>query len=1012
MFDIDKLGLSWLNYQRKDGVLTSDFEEGTEKYYQNQIIKDYITLLTDPKTAHILYRSIDKDTKLLKDIVKEIEYKQQDIERPYKFYSLSTQTSRKDDYITGKIGIGSFALNNNNHILTMLYGVKFKHIRGSIMSTLGLENLDTREDVDGNSIMSWISALINAHVDIAKDPFISKLNVNRFTYNLVNTLVRTGFGKNTFYFTTQPIMKDLADAYNNAAGLYMADPNKTVYTLQKEAMEEVAKTHFEKEVLPFVTGKFDDLVDEVMQSGSIQSDINTAFKEIVDTGTLEKYAGKSDYSGPSTSITVNGKTYNLTANQIQYIVYLANLQFAPYAQTVSNLVKYSKIDTKKHGKSIIEQQLYLEGFRDLFYPQQNSGLLEEVGLRRMAMDSYIHTKTVNAISMTKSILSDQFVQSTQGFLDSMSKVLSDIGRQGSRDLKLNNKIAQILMAAIKSEIINDYAKRLRPNNPTYIRDLVSESREENIPFELPQGSFEISLGSQLKYKPSSYIGGRVAIQIPTTPNDKLGIGTTLGGGGIVVDINKGDEEWVVTIEYPVVGANDENNTIIIPAKRNKDTNSTIKYITGGKNTIYDRFNRLSIELQNDPAYQDVLDGAGEPINMLLKSLVPGETFNYTASDIEAGSPDTYPTLKFVKLFNALDNNGSESNFIIDAWDELLHDNKHPKLKEFAEDLVVYAFVTSGDKQGFTKFFKQVPLSWRKESGYASEIQDRLLQYKGEQLSQEMIDDTILNNWFDNDIVPTFYLIDKEKRPNFVSYSGEYRSQGHYVPRFTYPMLLAAVKKNEKGVFEPSIDPNNSPLYIKVPRKRAAAAKDSQRRYTVFRRVDYGMKQTGDGEWITYPIYAKVNPKGNELPGGFTMTEYGRSDAITVGRTPDLEKVRGFYKIGDFLSRQSIENFKSRFGDNYSQIIESMNYYSVFINTYNSNFNKFNAAVRSLTSEQEPLLSEEKPDVVKLNNDTKYTPTEGELFTGKEHSEAEALIYDAEFNDEDEFPTDAMNHCKH
>lgn len=70
------------------------------------------------------------------------------------------------------------------------------------MSTLNLTNLATPEDFEHNSVMSWLSALINAHVDIAKDPYISKLNVNPYTYNLVNTLIRTGFGRNTFYFTT------------------------------------------------------------------------------------------------------------------------------------------------------------------------------------------------------------------------------------------------------------------------------------------------------------------------------------------------------------------------------------------------------------------------------------------------------------------------------------------------------------------------------------------------------------------------------------------------------------------------------------------------------------------------------------------------------------------------------------------------------------------------------------------------------------------------------------------
>nr|DAF36295.1 MAG TPA: K Centromere-associated protein K [Bacteriophage sp.] len=44
--------------------------------------------------------------------------------------------------------------------------------------------------------------MINAHVDIAKDPYITRLNVNPYTYNLVNLLLRVGLGEDTFYFTT------------------------------------------------------------------------------------------------------------------------------------------------------------------------------------------------------------------------------------------------------------------------------------------------------------------------------------------------------------------------------------------------------------------------------------------------------------------------------------------------------------------------------------------------------------------------------------------------------------------------------------------------------------------------------------------------------------------------------------------------------------------------------------------------------------------------------------------
>jgi len=132
----------------------------------------------------------------------------------------------------------------------MLYGIEFQSKdrfgRQNILSSLGLTSLHKQVDRDGNSIMSWISGLINMHVDVAKDPRIIKLGVNKYTYNLTNLLIRTGLGKTTFYMLTQPIMKQLSAAYNTAAGQFMQKPGITQYQAQKEATDKVLMEAFAK----------------------------------------------------------------------------------------------------------------------------------------------------------------------------------------------------------------------------------------------------------------------------------------------------------------------------------------------------------------------------------------------------------------------------------------------------------------------------------------------------------------------------------------------------------------------------------------------------------------------------------------------------------------------------------------------------------------------------------------------------------------------------------------------
>nr|DAG33215.1 MAG TPA: hypothetical protein [Caudoviricetes sp.] len=114
-------------------------------------------------------------------------------------------------------------MNNNSQILTQLYGVKFDKNTCILLREIGCCDLSNSKDKQGNLILSWLSGLINAHVDVAKDPYIQRLNINTFTYNTTNLLIRTGMGERTFMFLSQPIMKELARIYEVAGGNYMQD---------------------------------------------------------------------------------------------------------------------------------------------------------------------------------------------------------------------------------------------------------------------------------------------------------------------------------------------------------------------------------------------------------------------------------------------------------------------------------------------------------------------------------------------------------------------------------------------------------------------------------------------------------------------------------------------------------------------------------------------------------------------------------------------------------------------
>jgi hypothetical protein len=385
MFDIDHLYLATYNYKKdKNGDVSLILEKrdkgDNKKYYQNEILRVMLTLLKDKKSVNSLFKSIDNDTDLGKDIADKIEESGSTKHIAYNFGTLHEQTLRRLDYITGKKGIGPFALNVTNQILTYLYGVKFKS--SAFTHETRINGLDKLLDKDDHYISSWLSAFINAHVDIVKDPWVTKLNVNPYTYNMLSLLVRCGYGDASVWFLCQPIVKDLAEAYQRVNSQYTKDPNKSVYQMRKEAEREVLLRYMDPEdieesELTKYTGN-----DERYERNRI--DIVNGVLEHPDV--LEKYATEKELSQE--------------AKDFQKDVYYCIKTIDKYARALSNLVQHTKIDTRKQGKSFLELHEYYREYMKLFFPKEGKKSIWNVAsLHDLAISSWIDKKTTRGTQL-------------------------------------------------------------------------------------------------------------------------------------------------------------------------------------------------------------------------------------------------------------------------------------------------------------------------------------------------------------------------------------------------------------------------------------------------------------------------------------------------------------------------------------------------------------------------------------------------------------------------------------
>lgn len=768
-FDIDKLYLASLAYDVKDGKASREFSQDKKQYYQNKLLENYMTLLKDNENSiQIAMRSIDNDTELVESIANQFESAGSTKTLPYNFYTLHEQTDRRRDYITGKLGIAPFALNVTNQALTMAYGVKLKETEFTKQTPF--KRIDLRDDKNGNAVMSWLSAFINAHCDIVKDPYVSKINVNSFTYNMLNFLVRTGQADNSVWFITQPIIRDMAFAAEAASGHYGRDLTKSKYRAQKDATEKALRQYIAGYLGINITNDSElyNNPDIRREINYIDADINSANTDTVDHDQrridIINSMFKSDkylknYALEYTSKEDMLKDPDFCKAQIQ--VYKAWNILQPFVSDISKLVQLTKIDTKKQGNTLAKQLLYKDKYDQFLKDiQQGNTSFDPEGVMRMMTHSWIDKKTNSFMKAMKGILSGQVFEATTSYTSLVGQ-LGQFMNNYSQTEDIANKLDRNISQCIKSLFIRAYAQT----------------------------------------------------------ND--------------IDVNR---------------------------------------LFFGDNTIADRLANIKRRINNPDDKLFYLRN-----NKLLTSLV--ESDQVKDETTIGNNWQIYPAPKFVSTFHSISESSFNQDDLTDAWDELLDYPDDWELKNFARDLVVYAWLTSGEKSGFNRFFKYVPNSWKIKSGFVGHVEFWLNKFNTNlesDVRNAIIDDILRNNWNDTDFVPQYDYIRKNQR-NFTD-------SGIYDPQLMKPLALCGYTQNGKGEWVTTInrlDNGQYPRYITVKDELATKDNNNSNR-SLYRLVGVSKfdgikdKDTGNTSLTEVPIYALCKKRGLHFKGN-DIFEFGNSD---------------------------------------------------------------------------------------------------------------------------------------
>lgn len=445
-FDVDKLYLATYTY--KDGKRVSS-DEKSEQGYVNKLLDNYSLVLTDFTNIAETRASIDTLTKILQKQILPIVQPKNTIEvNPMYELAPSFQLSRKTEYTGGKAGIAPFALNSTNHALT-----QFTHlcINYSNANRYNLGQLDQVYGEDDQRIMDWLSALINAHVDVAKDPYIMALNVNSITYNMTSLLIRGGKGENTFYFLAQPALRRFTKEMLESKGIIGAEKGIT----ERDKLKSIAKEYMTslREAIVSLDDSDSNKAKYAQYYNSLASEYSLPSIEGYDAVEIN-YNDVFDKKVASEALK---KPKEVNGLYQQVISIRAYQDLSSDTEVLSNLVQLSQIDTKKFGNTLPLQlnfkrrlNRYIDNYQSRFYINGADNI--EKPINYYLSSTFLKQKLDAGINTPRILLSGQVIEATKGY-KTIFNAACDFFLGNSSDKNTVAELSKILTTSLRTKAV-------------------------------------------------------------------------------------------------------------------------------------------------------------------------------------------------------------------------------------------------------------------------------------------------------------------------------------------------------------------------------------------------------------------------------------------------------------------------------------------------------------------------------------------------------------------------------
>jgi len=323
-----------------------DPKNPTKKGLQNRRLEIMNEFMMHPDVFFNIMAPLDDDS-IIKDFILKL-FPEEKAKGDLWFWTGTNQMKTKSTFDNAKSLVGAIANHMVHHPLTMLDNVQYNpqfFVAEDGFITVKLVSVDNSAPYSDGSIKSVEAALgafMNAIVDAAKDPYISRANINHFTASVAFMLTREGINpQKVIALMAQPILRDLVELTSQMEGRISKKERHTSGPMAGKIIKPIDKV-LEKYGYDKATSNFKQFftkdLHEVMRTNA-NGGINT----------IAQLSEMINYEKEQVYFDANGNKQYLTKddfyNTKQLLILYKFLQWQNRAKSLNKLIKASRADT-------------------------------------------------------------------------------------------------------------------------------------------------------------------------------------------------------------------------------------------------------------------------------------------------------------------------------------------------------------------------------------------------------------------------------------------------------------------------------------------------------------------------------------------------------------------------------------------------------------------------------------------------------------------------------------------